>query len=140
MLLGVQILKDVQSVNSFEDVPVAEWTAGDTNTVYFQLMDLTQGIRYIPATGATLSCVAENLDLNKQITRFAAQPFSADDRSIWSLQFLPSDKLQGTANLRITLTEGSVIHHGIAKCVFRIQPNQALDFAGTGYNIDPNAF
>lgn len=137
MLLGVRILKDVQNVNSFEKTPVAEFTAGDTNTVYFQLVDETQKARYMPLQGATLYCSVENIDANKQITRFAAQPFQADDRSIWALQFLPTDKIQGTCNLRVVLTEGTIIHNGIAKCVFRIHPNRTLDIAGAGYNIDP---
>lgn len=150
MLLGARILNDVQNVNSYDKADVAQFTKGDPATVYFQLVDLSvdkavdgynpPGRRYVPAVGAVLSCVVECIDSNIQITRFATQPFVSDDRSIWALQFQASDKVQGTANIRITLTEGSTVRTGLIKHALRIQPNTCVDIPGLGYNIDPNAF
>lgn len=138
MLLGLRILENVQSVNSFAEVPVARHTRGDLATVYFQLVDLNQGgVRYVPLAGAIVKCTIENIDSNKQIKRFASQPFQSDDRSIWAVQFMQTDKIQGTANLRIQLIEGTIVHNGVARNVIRIEPNETLDLAGKGYRIDP---
>lgn len=150
MLLGARLLNDVQNVNSYDAADVVEFTVGDPITVYLQLMDMSvdkaserfnpPGRRYVPASGATLQCVVEAMDANKAITRYALMSFPADDRSIWGLQFLGTDKIQGTANIRFTLTEGSVVRSGVIKCAVRIQPNSCIDLPGAGYNIDPNAF
>ncbi len=135
MLLSARFLNDVANVNSFEHADVAEFTEGDPASVYFQLIDASldkvvdgyvpAGRRYVPAIGATLQCTVESLDDAKQIVRLATQPFS-NDGSIWKLDFLSSDKIRGTANLRLKLTEGGVIRTGVVKNAFRIQSATCL--------------
>jgi len=130
MLLSARVLNDVSNVNSFEYAEVAEFTQGDAGSVYFQLIDssldrslagfVPAGRRYMPATGSTLQCVVESLDDGKAITRFASQPFAADP-SIWRLDFLSSDTIRGTANIRLKLTEGAVVRTGLIKSALRIQ-------------------
>ena len=129
MLLSARFLNDVASVNSFEYAQEAEFTEGDPASVYFQLTDASldksvdgfvpPGRRYVPASGATLQCIIESIDDSKEITRFATQPF-ANDGSIWRLDFLASDKIRGTANLRLKLTEGAVVRSGLVKSGIRI--------------------
>lgn len=135
MLLSARILKDVSSVNSFEIAEVAEFTEGSVTSVYFQLIDSSvnpascgfnpTGRRFIPASGSTLQCVVQHVDDAIKITRFATNPY-ADDRSIWKLDFFSTDKIRGTCNLQVTLTEGVVTTTGLVKSVFRIYPKSTL--------------
>lgn len=130
MLLSARILKDCANVNSFEYADTAQFTKGDVVDVYFQLIDasldtasenfIPPGRRYMPAAGATLVAVIENIDDTKKITRTVTQPFPLDP-SIWKLSLLASDVIEGTANLRLTLTEGSKVTKGLLKNAFRIQ-------------------
>ena len=115
MLLSARILRDCVNVNSFEYADSAQFTKGDEVDVYIQLIDasldtssenfLPPGRRYMPATGATLQVVIENIDDAKKITRNATQPFT--DPSIWKISFFSTDAIEGTSNLRLTLTEGA---------------------------------
>lgn len=129
MLLSARFLNDVANVNSFEYAQVGQFTRGEAASVYFQLIDASldgalrgfepSGRRYIPATGATLSVVVNSIDDGKKITRFATNPFP-NDTSIWKLDFLPTDKIDGTATMQLTLTEGSVVRKGLVKNGLRI--------------------
>lgn len=123
MLLTARILTDVSSANKFRPTNQYKMTQGDAGTLYFQLVDASldtaqegfnpAGRRYIPAVGATLSIVIDNIDDSKKITRAATNPFS-DDRSIWALSINSSDTIKaGTAAIKLTLTEGAVITRGI---------------------------
>lgn len=132
MLLSARPLKDCVGVNSFEPATELEWTEGDTVDLFFQLIDSQldkpeqgfspAGRRYVPAAGATLSCVLENIDDAKQLTRLATQPF-ANDGSIWKLSILGTDSIRGTPQLRLTLTEGAKVTRGIAKLCIKIHPS-----------------
>lgn len=135
MLLSARFLNDVANVNSFEYADEAQFTEGDPASVYFQLIDssldkpvqgfVPAGRRYMPPSGATLQCTVESLDNAKTIVRLATQPF-ANDPSIWKLDFLSSDKIRGTANILLKLTEGSVIRQGRIKDVLRIHSLSCL--------------
>lgn len=131
MLLTARPLNDVQTVNSFEAVDQLSWTEGDALFIHFQLVDASldthlqgyepPGRRYVPAAGATLSCILESVDDAKKVTRLATQPF-AQDGSIWRLQILATDLIRGTPQLRLTLTEGAVVTRGLAKLCIKIHP------------------
>lgn len=129
MILSARFLYDVQTVNSWHYVDVAEFTEGDAATISFQLVDLgldkaidgfsPAGRRYVPPVGTTLSCVIESIDESRRLTRAASQPY-ATDGSIWNLTLLTTDTVRGTANLRLTLTEpGGRIISGMVKCGIR---------------------
>jgi hypothetical protein len=123
------MLKDCVNVNSWEHSDSAQFTKGDTVDVYFVLIDasldtasesfLPPGRRYIPETGAALQVVIENINDAKKITRSATQPFVGDG-SIWKVQFFSTDVIEGTANLRLTLTEGPKTTKGLLRNAFRI--------------------
>lgn len=135
MHLSARVLKDVQSVNSFEADTELSWTEGDTLDVHLQLIDVSldralqgfqpEGRRYVPAAGATLSCVIENIDDAKKITRLASQPF-ANDGSIWRLSILATDVIRGTPQLRLTLTEGTKVTRGLVRLALKIHPRSNL--------------
>lgn len=122
MLLSARILNAVSGVNSFEIAESAQFSQGDTLTLYFQLLDASldtsskgfdpPGRRYIPATGATLQCTLTNIDDAKQVSRYATAAFPADDRSVWALSVLASDGISGTSDLVFKLTEGSIVTNG----------------------------
>jgi hypothetical protein len=121
MKLSVRMLDNVSNVNSFEYVNQVLMTEGDTPTIYFQLIDLARdrveqgfdpaGRRYIPATGASLQVTLDHIDSTRKITRAASQPYP-NDPSIWSVALLPTDKLRGTVNVKLALTEGSLTTQG----------------------------
>jgi hypothetical protein len=129
MILSARFLNDVNNINSFQTVEVGQFTEGDSASVFFQLIDSTldlankgfnpPGRRFIPATGATLQVIVDSIDDSKKITRSATNPFP-DDRSIWKLDFLASDKISGTANFQLVLTEGSAVRRGVVKSGMRI--------------------
>jgi hypothetical protein len=129
MILSARFLNDVSNINSFQTVEVGQFTEGDSASVFFQLIDSTldlankgfnpPGRRFIPATGATLQVIVDSIDDAKKITRSATNPF-LDDRSIWKLDFIASDKISGTANFQLVLTEGTIIKRGVVKSGMRI--------------------
>lgn len=131
MLLSARMLKDVAGVNSYEYDTQVQWTEGDTTTIYFQLIDSSldnssqgfqpPGRRFVPAAGATMSVTLENIDDARKLTRLATQPF-ANDGSIWALQIQASDKIRGTPQLRMTLTQAGVVTSGLVKNALKIHP------------------
>jgi len=135
MLLSAQPLKDVANVNSFEATDSISFTKGDSLVAYFRLvnadLDLTSegfsppGRRYVPAVGATLQVKLESIDDSKTISRIATQPF-VGDASIWAVSILSTDTIQGTIQLRLTLTEGSTVTRGVLRNAFRVSGANAL--------------
>lgn len=130
MVLSARFLADVGGVNAFAQVRNVEFTAGDTLTVYLQLIDSSKdlaadgfrpgGRRYVPAAGASLAVTINNVDDSKKITRLASQPF-AGDSSIWSFTIMATDPIVGTADLRLVLTEGSTVTKGRVDAALRVQ-------------------
>lgn len=128
MLLSARILSNVASVNVFTYENVARFTEGDGPDLYFQLIDASldrqcdpPGRRYMPAAGATLEVTVQNIDNTKTLVRFASQPY-ATDPSIWKLTLLPTDKVRGTADLRLKLTESPKVTNGVAKMALSVEP------------------
>lgn len=136
MLLSARILLDVASVNNYRVAPQVEWTEGDTVTFYLQLIDTQAdtaaqgfnppGRRYIPAAGATLSVVLENINDDKQVTKTATNPY-ANDTSIWAVSILSTDLIRGTPQMRLTLTQSAVATRGVLKNAVKIWPSQNLE-------------
>lgn len=136
MLLSARLLNNAVSVNSFEQVPRLVFGEGDAPAVFFQLIDKTldrheqgyvpAGRRYVPAVDATLSVILDNLDDARKVTRAASQPF-AQDPSIWKVQLLSTDTVRGTINLKLTLTEGSVVTHGFVPAAIGVDSGSNLD-------------
>lgn len=134
MLLSVRMLQSVNSVNDYDVTDQFVLTAGDTVTVYFQLVDLSKdraalgnnppGRRYIPASGATLTATLLNIDSSKKINaRACSQPFSTTDPSIWSFTITSADTITGTCRLQVALTQSSVVTRGSKESAVLIYPS-----------------
>lgn len=118
MLMSIRFLTDVGSVNIYDYIEQLEITAGDSQSIYFQLVDLAidrssagfnpPGRRYMPAATATLAVTLLSVECGKQVLRAAIQPYPQDP-SIWMVPILGSDPLQGTINMNMRLTEPSRI-------------------------------
>ncbi len=114
MLLSGTVLKNVQNVNSFERTTNVMVRQGNPTTLYIQLIDLEQtdsngqSLRYIPSSSASMTITLGSIDSTKGVSRLASQPYSSDDRSIWSLNILSTD-LFGQGNINFTLTEGATV-------------------------------
>lgn len=114
MLLSLRFLTDVSSVNSWESVSAVEIYSGDSQTLFFQLVDASldrpeqgfrpSGRRYMPPAGSTLRVTFVNLDDAKKVVRVASQPY-AQDGSIWSIPILSTDPIKGTSTMNLELKE-----------------------------------
>lgn len=114
MKLSAKPLIEVGGVNNFIYSQQLKMMAGDPAEFYFQLVDLEQnpascgfnpaGLRYMPQTISTLAITFINIDSAKQFTRFASQPF-AQDPSIWKVELLATDPINGTVSINGVLTE-----------------------------------
>lgn len=122
MQLTLRLLDDVQNVNSWEPVTELNVTSGDPQTVYVQLINAARHrcgyeneapMRYMPAVGATMSLIFDNIDAAKKVTKTASQPFS-NDTSIWKVDLTAQEtaKLAGTVAIVSTLTEGTRVVTG----------------------------
>jgi hypothetical protein len=130
MRLTARILENVSGVNSWQYADQASFTEGDAPTIYFQLVDASSdradqgfvpgGRRYVPASGATLTVLIDHIDDARKLTKVATQPY-AGDLSIWSIQLLSSDKLRGTLNLKLTLTESGKVTYGLVQSALGVQ-------------------
>ena len=126
MFLKIQMLANVANFNSFGFATEVRMTQGNAKTVYFRLVDSEQnetgtppGIRYIPASGATISIDFLNIDDSKKFSRAATNPFP-EDTSIWAIDLLSTDPLKGTVSLKVNLVEGLVSTSIFAKAVLLV--------------------
>jgi hypothetical protein len=117
-MISVRILDAVGGQNIFGYTTELKMAYGDTTYLYLQLFDPAinpasegfnpGGLRYIPATGATMNVTFLSLDATKQFSRAATNPF-AGDTSIFRVSILATDPLIGTVSLKIVLNESSVL-------------------------------
>lgn len=113
MLLGAVMLKNVQGVNSFQRTQQLTIRQGSPSTVYFQLVDLEQvdsygqPLRYVPASGSSVTATIGSISAANVIQRVASNPFS-DDKSIWSMNLLSTDN-PTSGNFAISLSQSGII-------------------------------
>jgi hypothetical protein len=122
MQLSARMLNGMANVNTFEYAETIQASEGTEVEIYFQLTDASKmpstqyfyptGLRYMPASGATLQCRLTSIDDSKTVTRYATQPYPTQDPSIWKLTLLSTDTIVGTMALGLTLVEGSVTRRG----------------------------
>lgn len=122
MRLGIQLLKNVSSVNSFDVTRQLSLSRGETFDLFFRLVDLDQGgLRYIPGSGAdvfveipqfpeaypTINNVRDVRDDSIRRNAVGAYP---EDRSMWKLPLLAEDTaVMTTTSIRVTVTDGSEV-------------------------------
>lgn len=129
MRLGIQMLNNSSLVNSLLYLNQVIINPGETSTVYFQLVDLDSqhgancpALRYISASGATMSIKLTSINVANNISKIPFNPFP-DDRSIWAFN-LSAVETQYAAgiNMRVTLTEGASVKIAIAEAAVIIGP------------------
>jgi hypothetical protein len=134
VLLSARLLNNIKDVNTFEVVPVLEFTAGDNPVIGMQLVDASLNRngdppyrRYVPAASSALIVTIKSVRTDVTITRNALQPYPTLDGSIWTLQLIqgidPISSLVGTYALKLDLVQGGVHTFGWV--------SQALDIAST---------
>jgi hypothetical protein len=102
--LSAKPVINYQNNNSFDYA--SEWNIrqGESNTLYFQLVDLDQaGLRYMPQSGTSVSVIFPSLNTNNTLTITAIQA-SADDKSIWKVD-LTANQIPSTGNVNFTIVE-----------------------------------
>ena len=133
MFLGGRMLKNVQNVNSWEVANEVKLREGNAATVYFQITDEEQasdlmngfGLRYMPASGSTMSVTISSINSANVLNKIATQPFPQDS-SIWQFNILSTDKAS-QGNLMFSLTENGIVKTGvIAKAVVLQSLNPSL--------------
>jgi hypothetical protein len=133
MRLALIALRNVSNVNAFDETFELRLNANTPSTVYMRLVDLDRPLtinlggavgyspytnpqaanpgngytRFIPATGSSMIVNLNQIDSNNVVQKVGAQPFSADDRSIWSIQILATDKVSFN-NMQAVLTMSGV--------------------------------
>lgn len=123
MKLGVQMLEAESSLNNLMPVNQLEISPGETATVMFQLVNSKSGQRYIPATGATMTARLVSVNDANVVSKIPSQPFSADDRSIWSFSMSATDTSKAAGvNLEVVLTEGVSVKKVWAQSVIVMSP------------------
>jgi hypothetical protein len=108
MLLTFKVLNHDATLNNWGEIGSAKIVRGSAAKIVLQIFQPEKKIRYIPASGATLTVAFLNSDgttLNKSAT-FAI----ADDRSIVEINLTASETATLISqNLIGTLTEGGVV-------------------------------
>lgn len=116
-MLSARILTNVSGVNAFDYATEHSGFEGTAFDVYFQFVDkarrpegcgLDMPLRYMTASGATVSVEFLSINAAKVVTRAASKPF-VEDSSIWKVSLLSTDPIKGTINLKVTLTEGAAV-------------------------------
>ena len=118
MYLSLQVLNSDAILNSFQDIGILKFTNGDDVVLIMRLWQPDKNIRYIPASGATITCDFKKSD-NTTIAKTATIPF-ADDRSI--IQFTLSNTETPdiiTQNLLVEVDEGGSISHAFKQSVIQ---------------------
>lgn len=108
-------IEDVSSYNDFYEIDEIELTQGEAKSIYLRLIlvrpsdsdDKLANIRYLPSIGSTMNVQFMALDSNLAFTRPATMVFPNDDRSIWKVEILASDKIS-FGGMKLQLTEGAV--------------------------------
>lgn len=128
MYLSARIITNVQSVNSYKEAADVRFRQGNPATLYIQLTDAEQtdvdshALRYMPASGASMTLTISALNANDVVTKAATQPF-ANDTSIWSMPITAAEAANlGSGNLTGSLTEGLVVRNFYIKNAIVVDP------------------
>ena len=117
MRLGVKLIAPGAQLNNFKYVDQLSIQRGENPSLWFQLVDLDTGNRYIPVAGSTVNVsIPRFVELvptlggqadptDYSVNQAAAQPFS-QDASIWSTPLTSDQTAQMTSsNMKVTLQE-----------------------------------
>ena len=124
MLIGLRFLNDVSSVNSYQPSTELTFFKGSTQRVYFQLVDLSvdtasqgfypTGRRYCAPAQSRLQIQFLNLDDAKKLVKTCIRPFP-EDLSIWCMDILGTDPIDGSVNLLVNLMQPTGVVKGVVE-------------------------
>lgn len=108
MLYALKVLNSDATLNNFQEGSNARIGRGADATVMLRIAHLDKnGLRYIPAVGATLSITLTNSD-ESELVKTPTQPF-ADDRSILQLDLSDAETAELISqSLNLEINEGAV--------------------------------
>jgi hypothetical protein len=128
MKLGIQMLDGDSTVNNLKYINQVEINPGETATVMFQIVDMTnkdmkgQSVRYMPQAGATMTARMVSVNSANTLSKIPLQPFAADG-SIWSFAMSIADTTKAAGvNLEVVLTEGASVKRIWAQSVVIFGP------------------
>lgn len=114
MNLSFRAINSDGTLNNFYQLDKINIVKENAATVRIQLIDLEKklkedALRYIPASGATMTVTFFRSQTADVVTKNASNPF-ADDRSIWQVALTAAEAAKVSSGfLLVTLTEGSTI-------------------------------
>lgn len=134
--LSAKPIVNYTTINSFSYANQWIVSASNTNTLYFQLINLDSGcsgecqLRYIPGVGTSnqpvgLRVTFPSIDCTQIITMFATQVAPTEDASIWSVS-IPSTITPQTGAVQFQLFEGNNINS------FRVEQMICVNYNGSG--------
>lgn len=141
--LSAKPIKNFQNINSFDYSQQWAVSAGDQNTLYFQLVDLDScpsdcPLRYIAGIGTGNTPVQvrvtfPSIDCNSQFTLVATQ--NTDDGSIFSIT-IPYTSTPQTGNVRFVVYQGNNINN------FEVLQMMVVQYSNSGSdgNLPDNTF
>lgn len=104
-MIGYRFIENYVNLNNFDVVDTKEFVPDQDSEIFFQTA-MDTGLRYLPASGATIEVTFEHIDSSKVVKRPATQVIPTDDRSIWKVQILPGETI-AAGSMKVVLTEGS---------------------------------
>lgn len=122
MLVNAKLINSDAELNDFFELAALEYVPGEQFDIAIRLFDRQSGLRYIPASGATMEMKFTDVDDNT-ITLTASE-IDAEDRSMWKVTMSTTNSaLLASSNFTVELTEGAVlkiskIENALIKLVF----------------------
>ena len=110
---GFIFLNQVLDVNNFQPASEITLIRGNDSTLYFQIVDAgsfedcVESYKRVMPQGTTIEVQVTFLDVDETFTieRMATQPFP-DDKSIWSVEILSTDRLAPNSMMVSLIVDG----------------------------------
>ena len=103
-MLSTKLINSEATLNSFFEINNVQYVPNENLTVSFRLWDTQRDIRYIPAVAATVN--VSFVDTSAVTVTVAASQISADDRSMWTVDFTQAQTLIiATNSLQVSVDE-----------------------------------
>jgi len=112
MKLAYKFLDHIKDHNDFAVLDTLTLIQGNAETVYFQLINKRSvdgsfpDMRYIPDSTAQMTVTFDHIDSNAKISRVATMAYPSDDRSIWKVDILSTDRISNNS-MKVSLSENS---------------------------------
>ena len=134
MILGLRFLDNIASNNVYVLTDILTFSENDSKVITFELLDMSSdtnnlppGRLYIPASGATLALVIQNIDdakvINATPTLVATTPF-------WQFALSSGNIVGGTYSITLSLTEGTNKTSGYLNARIRVIPADSFSKGG----------